>query len=303
MASYLVTGGSGFLGGHAALRLASEGHDVFCPSHKHALAPHKNIHIFNGSLLAVTTWEKYLPEAFDAVLHFGAQLPVHDAEAPYMQVNVRGTSDLLHLCTKKCCPRFIYASTLYLAGQNNPIGDDALLQAKHPYYVAKFAAEQLCAAYTKESGAQHVIFRISSPYGENMSPQGIVYKFIDQAIAEQRITVFNRGEKIQNFIYYQDIIDAFVLSLNKGRGTYNLCSRDSVSIVCLAKIIASIADDDIFIEHKLAQHNDDNVRWLPQMQKISEELNFQPRFTLSEGCRATYKWLKQNKGRYCGKTV
>jgi dTDP-glucose 4,6-dehydratase len=294
MAHYLVTGAGGFLGRHMALRLAKAGHHVYCPFRRNEPPDHPNILKFKGLIEEPEIWWSNIPEQLDAVMHFAALLPADNSTAAYIRINSLGTAKLLDICKRYGSPRFLLASTLYLAGTGYPNGipDDAPLVNHHPYYISKYTAERLCLAYGEESGAGCVNLRISSPYGPGMSDKMVIRIFMEQALKERCIRIFGSGEKIQNFIYYEELLDIFTLSLTRGNGTYNACAKYGTSIRELSETIAIIANNNTRIVHIDSNVDDKELHWIPATEKIANEIGYIQKYDLVAGCRKTYQYIR-----------
>ncbi len=100
--------------------------------------------------------------------------------------------------------------------QYNPVDEEHPLNPRTPYALNKTAAENLYKYYHELYGTRCVIFRIANPYGPRgqmkHSKYTIINWFIRQAMANETITVFGDGEQIRDYIYVDDLAEAFILS-------------------------------------------------------------------------------------------
>lgn len=296
MAIGLITGAGGFLGRQIVLQLANKNNKLFCPYLNTPPPVGENIIAFRGDIADLSSWKDKIPSKIDFVVHFAAKIPPNN-NGEYYLYNTLGTANILELCTQRGSPLFIYASTLYLVNPRNdePILDTAPLYSTHPYYISKYFGEILCQKYSEQTGARSVCFRISSPYGDDMSREAVIMKFIAQCMRYRKITVFGHGYKVQNFIDCKDIACAVESALERGHGIYNLCNNVSTSIKELANIICEAMDNGSEVCFN-SNIDEDVQQWIPSTTKIAQELCFYPQNTVQEGiAKLCSNYIKENK--------
>lgn len=122
----LLTGASGFVGGHLAEKLLREGHHVYAlirNPKKITLPPHPQLHFIQGDLSdSHAGWQSQLPSNISACIHSAGIVHSYSIEDFY-QVNTEGTGRLIDILKSKypnmsLC--FILISSLAAAG---PIQD------------------------------------------------------------------------------------------------------------------------------------------------------------------------------------
>ena len=111
---YLVTGGTGFIGGHLVRQLVDAGHDVVAvvrsPERAGALAE-LGVELAEGDV----TDKESMREAFvgvDGAFHLAAWYEVGVDDALAEEINVDGTRNVLELVDEEDVPRAVYTSTL-----------------------------------------------------------------------------------------------------------------------------------------------------------------------------------------------
>jgi len=70
-----------------------------------------------------------------------------------------------------------------------------------------------------------------------MRPDMAINIFTRKAINNEPIEIFGDGEKTRDFTYINNIIEANILAMERGSGTYNIGSGESISINDLARKI------------------------------------------------------------------
>ena len=108
----VVTGGTGFVGGHTIRRLMSD-HELYCVARKGGVLPvHPHIHRVEQDLTSMDTGA--LPATADAVLHVAQSRQFRkfpDQARDIFKVNTDSTFELLEYARRAQCKVFVYASS------------------------------------------------------------------------------------------------------------------------------------------------------------------------------------------------
>jgi CDP-paratose 2-epimerase len=249
---WLITGGAGFIGCHAAVTLHNAGHtvvvldDLSRPGSEHNLAWLKASGV-TAHIRADITDAAAVDAAFaahadaDVVLHLAAQVavttsvvnPRHD-----FAVNALGTFNLLE-ATRTVAggqPAFLYASTnkVYgglehlrlaetatrweLADRPDGIAEDEPLDFHSPYGCSKGAADQYVRDYSRIYGLRTVVFRQSCIYGTRqfgVEDQGWIAWFVIAATTGRAVTVFGDGKQVRDALWANDLVDLYVRAVER----------------------------------------------------------------------------------------
>jgi len=172
----LLTGSSGWLGRHLAPLAVDRGHEVV--GFDVAPGPHTQI---IGSVADEGCVRHVFAEcAIDAVIHGGAlHKPdiVRYSKSTFVDVNVRGTLNLLEAAVRAGHDRFVFTSTTSLMisqaireeRQEEAVWLDeatAPLEPRNVYGATKLAAEQLCRVQHLEHGIACIILRTARFFPE-----------------------------------------------------------------------------------------------------------------------------------------
>jgi UDP-glucuronate decarboxylase len=174
-------------------------------------------------------------------------------------------------------------------GNVNPIG------LRSCYDEGKRCAETLFMDYRRQHGIATKIARIFNTYGPRMHPNDgrVVSTFIMQALRNEPITVFGRGEQTRSFCYVTDMIDALVRLMRSGDefvGPVNLGNPNECSILELAELTIRLTGaKSRIVRQPLPQ--DDPAQRRPDIRLAARELGWQPQVPLQEGLEHTIHYF------------
>ena len=235
----LVTGGAGFIGSTLVDRLLAEGHtvDVLDDLSSGSLANLSNARASAGHQLTVHQMDVRSAEVVDlmarrrpeVVFHLAAQAdvrvsvaePVFDAD-----VNVIGTLRVLEGARAAHAERVVFAAsggTLYGEPEASelPLKESLPQRPLSPYGVSKKAAIDYLVAYRELHSLEFAALALANVYGPRQDPHGeagVVAIFAERLVTGESITVFGDGEQTRDFVYVDDVVDAFVRAATKGGG-------------------------------------------------------------------------------------
>ncbi|MGH3579325.1 MAG: NAD-dependent epimerase/dehydratase family protein, partial [Mycobacterium sp.] len=235
----MVTGGAGFIGSNLVDRLLAEGHtvDVVDNLSTGSLANLAEARAAAGHQLTVHQMDIRSAELIDlmgrrcpeVVFHLAAQAdvrvsvadPVFDAD-----VNLLGTLRVLEGARASGAGRVVFAAsggTLY--GEPDlselPLKESLPQQPLSPYGVSKKAGIDYLVAYRELHALEFCALALGNVYGPRQDPHGeagVVAIFAERLLRGQPITIFGDGEQTRDFIYVDDVVDAFVRGSTKGGG-------------------------------------------------------------------------------------
>ncbi|MCB9528867.1 MAG: NAD-dependent epimerase/dehydratase family protein [Myxococcales bacterium] len=106
-----ITGGSGFVGGHAIERLVAAGHDVFAMARSDKSAAAVEAYGATAVRCDLDTVEAKHLEGIDAVVHAAAHVEDWGDRDTFWRINVRGTERILHAARGAGVRRFVHIGT------------------------------------------------------------------------------------------------------------------------------------------------------------------------------------------------
>jgi len=238
----LVTGATGFTGGHLARALKARGDDVYAmvrtaaPSTSLADA---GIQIRRGdlanpaSLSAAVTGIDLVYNV--AALYRQAGLP----DAIYHQVSGAAVGQLIEAAAKAGVRRVVHCSTVGVHGdvEHPPANEDAPLRPGDVYQVAKVEGERVAREAAARTGVEVVIARPSGIYGPG--DRRLLKLF--RGVARRRFVILGDGKIFYHLTYIDDLVEGFRLCGEvpgaAGR-TYILAGADVPTLNELAALIA-----------------------------------------------------------------
>ena len=164
----LVTGASGFVGGHLVPLLEQEGWAVRRAVRK---SSGEGDEVLVGSLGPSTHWQDALADA-DAVVHLAARVHHQNEEHAvkiYRDVNIDGTLHLARCAADAGVKQFIFVSTVLVHGRSNdgraPFSENDILTPRGLYGMSKAAAEAGLKTLARDSAMKISVIRPPLVYG------------------------------------------------------------------------------------------------------------------------------------------
>ena len=241
----LVTGATGFVGGHVAEACVKRGHAVSTiarsSSDTKALEA-LGITILRGDLTDPDTIRKAV-EGIDAVVHCAAKVGDWGPVADYRAVNVEALRHLLEACYGKPLKRFVHISSLGVYAARHHYGTDETepLPARHMdgYTQTKVEAEQLALDAHRLHGTPVVVLRPGFIYGPR--DRTVLPKLADN-LRRGIVRYIGDGSALMNTIYVGNLVVAIFLALEKPEAigqVYNLTDGEQIT---KRKFFETIAD-------------------------------------------------------------
>lgn len=197
----LVTGGSGFLGGHVADALSDAGHEVGILDTRPSTCLRSGQTMILGDILDLPALERTL-EGYDVVYHFAGIADIDECvQRPVdtVKYNILGTVHLLEAARKAKIKRFVFGSSAYVYSN-----------AGFFYRSSKQACESFIENYWEIHGLPYTCLRYGSLYGTRADARNSIYRLIEQALRESRISYHGTGEEYREFIHVHDAAEISV---------------------------------------------------------------------------------------------
>ena len=208
----LVTGASGFTGGHLALELVRQGHTVRALVRPGSRTDHlasSGIELVHGHL---TTRQDVLAAASgcEQIFHIAAAFrTAGHPDSYYYDVNVGGTTNVLEAARAAGCERVIHCSTGGVHGhiEHPPANETYRAKPDDAYQRSKVEGERIVnAAIT--NGLRAVIVRPGAIYGEG----DLRFLKLFRSIGKKRFLMIGPGTTRLHLVHVQDLVDGILLS-------------------------------------------------------------------------------------------
>jgi dihydroflavonol-4-reductase len=210
----LVTGATGFTGGHLATTLARRGHEV------RALVRPKSVTRFEQSSAAAAGVVAHhgdltdrdaterAAHGVDVVYHIAATYrEAGQRDSAYREVNVRGTENVLEAARRGGARRVVHCSTGGVHGHvaHPPADEDAPFNPGDIYQETKLEAEKLARDYGRTHPLEVVVARPIGIYG----PGDTRFLRMFRGLARGRFPMLGSGEVYYHLTYIDDLVDGF----------------------------------------------------------------------------------------------
>ena len=313
----LITGSSGQIGTNLALRLQSDGHDVFGVDKRRNtwtddfdyllqdLAGHYAP--FRGGINGVE-----YPEA-DLVVHFAAHAKVHQLvrqphralENAVMTFNVLEYVRQLHIPIVFSSSREVYGDVHRFEEYREQVADFAY--AESTYSASKIAGEAFIYSYARCYGLPYLVFRFSNVYGrfdnDLQRMVRVIPLFIHSMMRGEPITIYGGNKKTLDFTYVDDCIDGIargIEALGEGRivnQTINLAYGRGDTLVHCAELIAAAleVEPDVRLAPSLLG---EVTHYVADLSKARELLGYRPQNSLDEGIPRAVAWFREHRSAH-----
>jgi nucleoside-diphosphate-sugar epimerase len=310
----IVTGGAGFVGSHLIEGLLEDGLDVVSIDDYSAGKAENLDHLRRHPRLTevrcdITDVEQVRPhmEDVDIVFHQAASKMTVCLRDPRrdLEVNAKGTFNLLELARAAGVRKFVHASTgsVYGVARYFPTDEEHPVNPASYYGVSKLAGEKYVAAFAHLYGMDTTILRYYHVYGprqENSDVGGVVSIFARRALEGKPLVIFGDGSQLRSFTYVKDVVNANrLVALNpatKGEA-YNCASGIKVTIQELAdKVLAFLDRQYLGIEYREWKLGDIKTFNVSNEKLKALGMTWQTRFDdgLRDTLEFTRAWLQQS---------
>ena len=211
----LVTGATGFIGGHLVRRLLLEGYQVRClvrPTSDASALVGLGVEVVVGDL---TNARSLAPAAEGCryVLHCAALVSDWATSKEVTRVNVDGTRNLLAAAVDASVRRFVHFSSTDVYGYPGGVEIDERYTAtsfRNWYAQTKLAAEAEVRRVESQHALDAVILRPATVYGPGSKE---MVREIGRAIRRGNMFLVGGGRAIAGLCYVDNLIDAATLAL------------------------------------------------------------------------------------------
>lgn len=316
--TYLVTGGSGFIGSALVHRLVKLGHTVKVFDNQSRGAARRlsgienDIEFIEADIRNSESVEKAI-KGVDSVCHLAF---VNGTEFFYskpelvLDVGVKGMVNVIDACLKHDVRELILASSseVYQTPPEVPTSEDVPLSVPDPmnprysYGGGKIISELMTLNYGRKHFDKTIIFRPHNVYGPDMGWEHVIPQFIlrmkelmqQKSDTKVQFPIQGTGDETRAFVFIEDFIDGVELLLTKGEhmSIYNIGTMDEVPISDVANTIAEYFGKNIdLVPGDLAKGG--TLRRCPDIAKI-QNLGYNPKYSLRDGLMITAKWYDEN---------
>lgn len=319
MQTILVAGGAGFIGSSLCKSLLKDGYKVLSidnlitgvKGNIEELLQNPNFKFLQEDIAKLIQTLESKIHKLDYIFHLASPAsPNKKSKKSYINypietllANSVGTHNLLELALKKNA-KFLYASSSEVYG--NPLvspqtedyfGNVNPNGIRSVYDEAKRFGEAMTMAYFRKHRVNIRIIRIFNTFGPFMQKDDgrVVSNFINQAINNEPLTVYGKGDQTRSFCYVDDMIDGLkkaMFSEDSNGEVFNLGNPDERSILSLAELIKKMTNSSSHIVYEELSEDDPKTR-NPDISKAKKILGWEPKINIEEGLEETVKYFRE----------
>lgn len=312
----LVTGAAGFIGSHLAERLLKDGWAVvgvdnfdsfYDPGVKRrniaGCLSHPAFRLVEADIRDRAAMEGAIEPDTDVMVHLAARAGVRPSIAEpvlYADVNINGTVVLLEIAQERHIPRFVFASSSSVYGNNRKVPfceEDNVDFPISPYAATKKAGELICHTYHHLYGMAVSCLRFFTVYGPRQRPDLAIHKFARLIEAGKPVPVYGDGTMMRDFTYIDDIINGVVAAIDRCSDyeIYNLGESQPISVNDLIIELENALGRKAVREYLPPQPGDVD-RTYADVTKAEVQLGYRPSTDIRTGLARFVAWLRGPAG-------
>jgi UDP-glucose 4-epimerase len=294
----LVTGASGFIGGHVIARLLAQNCEVHAVSRRKYEETRNHVRWWVADLVDIDRVQEIVTTiAPDKIIHLASLVSGNrsaDFVMPALRNNFLSAVHLMLAATSLRGTRVILAGSMEEPG---PAGDSQVPVS--PYAAAKWAASGYSKMFHALYGLDVVNVRIAMVYGPGQTDSGKLIPYVIRSLLSGETPKLGSGKRSVDWVYVEDVADGLVracFSDMADRDTLDLGSGELIPIREVVERLATIINPSIvpcFGELPDRAHERD---WFADVTATEERIAWQATTSLDNGLSKTVNWYRDNIG-------
>lgn len=304
MKKILVTGAQGFIGSNVTKELLRRGYGVIAVddlsaglSNLHGIN-NANLEFYKEDIRNTEKMARYLQDA-DGVIHEACRVVAASTQdlTTDLDVNARGTLQLLQLARDAGVNAFVYASSASVYGDT---GDEAAHEEmkpnpSSPYAISKLAGEHYALHLDDTESMRTVALRYFNVIGEGQNEHGVyggvVPIFFDRLAKGENLRIYGDGSHTRDYTHVNDVARITVDTLFNERAygqVFNVGRGEETSVAQLAETMLNlhgVQGTDRKIDYAAPRAHDNISRRRCDMDKAQNVLGAACQISLEEGLK------------------
>jgi len=232
---YLVTGGRGFIGRHLLARLVAQGAEVHATTRSATPPADPHVRWWRVDLAdAVATEELVTRLRPDVVVHLAARADGTrrlDAVVPILTDTLLSTVSVLAAAARLPECKVVLAGSVEDGGHQPDVHS--------PYAASKAAAATYATLFHGLWQLDVTVLRLAMVYGPDDPNAHRLIPSVVAAFADGRRPAVSSGTRRIDWVYVEDVVDAFLAAADGEPGVFDIGSGTLVSIRATVRLVAA----------------------------------------------------------------
>jgi len=304
-ASFLVTGGAGFIGSHLVTALLNGGArrivvlDSLRTGRWSNVPDDARVTRMTADLADIEEPDLRLGlHDVDYVFHLAAEKHNQSADLPerVLEVNVNGTFRLFHAAAAARVKKAIFTSSLYANGRYTlpAMSEGDLPQPRTVYGISKLTGEYLLRHF---ADLRSTAFRLFFVYGPKQFSGGgyksVIVSNFERILRDEAPVINGDGEQSLDYVHVDDVVNALLLGLGEASDAQviNIGRGSAISVSQLTQLMLEVAGSSLQPVHAPADWTAGSHR-VCRNEKARQLLGWTPAVPLREGLAGVHAWMK-----------
>ena len=314
--TYLITGGTGFIGSAIAKRLIKEKNcKVICTDSnlrgdlRKIKEIRKRVKFVKHDIRNLKILKK-ISKKVDSIIHLAflnGTKNFYEKPELVLDIGVKGIMNVIEACRENKIKELIIASSSEVyhsplkipTKENEPIKIPDVFNPRFSYSAGKILTE-IISINNSNILKKLLIFRPHNVYGPDMGFEHVIPELIFKIFKNSKnkkkvnLKIKGSGNETRAFNYIDDFVDGFMIMLKKGKhlNIYNIGSDEEISIKSLVKNISKISKIKINIQNSVIAKGG-TLRRCPDITKL-KKLGYKPKIKIKNGLIPMINWYKRN---------
>jgi len=303
--TYLITGGTGFIGSSIVNMLLKQGHKVVVFDNNsrgkisRIFLKNKNLIFIKGDIRKLSNIKKAFKIKIDVIIHLAyinGTKYFYSKPEQILDIATKGLVNIYDLAIKYKVKEIFLASSseVYHTPKEIPTKEEETLKIpdifnpRYSYGGGKILTELYAANFGKKFFKRTIIFRPHNVYGPDMGNEHVIPEFISKfknLNSGNEISIQGSGNEKRSFIHIEDFCQAFDKILKKGKNLniYNIGTLEIVKIKEIIFLMQKIFKKKVKIKNIPIKKGGTKLR-CPNINKI-KKLGFKQKISLFDGLK------------------
>lgn len=303
---FLVTGSAGFIGNNIVERLLNLDQNVIAIDNLSFGKKKCKTNFLNLDISNESDVKNLFDEGFDVVFHLaavsGAQLS-HDEPKKDIETNILGTLNILRYSEKQKVKKVVNTSSVSVYGNSKlfPIKETHACNPTSQYGISKLTTEMYANLFKNMDITNLRLFNVYGP-GQDLNnfKQGMISIYLYYITRNQSIITKGSKHRFRDFVYIEDVVDAYFDCLKIKKGTYNICTGKKTTVEELQnKLLKLMNKENHQINYLEETTPGDPFGTVGSYEKFNKASGWSPKINLEKGLQLTVDWIKNESNNSC----